>query len=116
MDRHKIKADKIRGFLDENPHIFEQFEREALRMVERGFKHYSAYTITEFLRHNSALRADPDYIYKVNNNIIPTLSRDFMDAHPEVPENFFEQRTASVVKKDKPEFHFESDGGQGKLI
>ena len=106
---------KIRTFLDENPHIFARFEREALRMVSRGFRHYSAYTITEFLRHNSALRADPDYTYKVNNNIIPTLSRDFMDAHPELPKNFFEQRTAAVVKKCNPEFHFD-DAGQGSIF
>jgi len=97
-----MTPDSIRAFLDDNPHVFERFEREALRVIRRGFNHYSAYTITEVLRHESAMRADPDYIYKVNNNIIPTLSRDFMDAHPEVPERFFEQRTASVTRKNQP--------------
>lgn len=98
-----MNAIEVREFLDEHPEVFERFEREALRVIERGFEHYSAYTLIEVLRHHSNLEADPTKTYKINSHIIPTLARDFMDAHSEAPPKFFELRRARTTRKNEPE-------------
>jgi hypothetical protein len=92
------KAEKIRKFLDENPHIYAAFEREALLVRARGFKHYSARTIIHYLRHRTAIGADPFKNFKVNDHISPTLARDFLDRHQEIPSKFFELRDAVVER------------------
>ena len=93
-----MSPEKIREYLDENPEVYARFKREAFKMIDRGFSHYSARTIMEFLRHNSALEADPTKVFKINNDLIPTLARDFMDDNPDAPLNFFEMRDADVVR------------------
>jgi len=94
-----MEATQIRQYLDENPEVFRLFEREAMRCIKKGFRHYSARTIMEFLRHNSNLEADPLKVFKINNDLIPTLARDFMAVHPEAPDGFFEMRNARVAPK-----------------
>lgn len=98
-----MKASKIRNFLDDNPHVFEMFEREAMRVWYKGFQHYSARTIIHYLRHMTAMEADPCGYFKVNNNLSPTLARDFLEKHPEIPVEFFETRKADVEKMFKLE-------------
>jgi len=103
-----MDASKVREYLDENPNVYWMFEREALRMWRRGFKHYSARTIMEYLRHNSALEADPTRVFKVNDHLTPTLARDFLDRHPEIPRKFFEFRGARVERvEQRPAFRLE---------
>lgn len=72
------------------PHICEHFERIALQMVARGFKHYSARTIIHVMRHHTDLH-DGTSAFKINDHISPALSRWFLGRHPELPE-FFEVR------------------------
>jgi hypothetical protein len=69
------------AYLPENLHVYRDFEREALRVVRRGLKHYAARTIMEVLRHNSAL-AEAGEDYKLNNNMIPSHARLFALMHP----------------------------------
>ena len=68
-------------FLPENVHVYEAFEREARRIVARGFKHYSSKTIIEVLRHHSALE-QVGGAWKLNNNTTPYLSRLFALMNP----------------------------------
>lgn len=93
---------EVRAFVDEHPELYQAFEAEALRIIARGFRRYSARTIVEWLRHNSAIQADPTGQFKINDHITPTLARDFMDDHPEAPPRFFEMRGADVVPKREP--------------
>lgn len=76
-------------FLCENRQLYDDFAAEATKIRATGRKRYSARTIAEVLRHNSATRgADPSY--KINNNIIPVMARIFMKlAHC---DGFFEVR------------------------
>lgn len=92
------RAAFFRAFLDEHPEFYRRFEREALRIHARGFKHYSAYTIVHVMRHETALQMGPDHVWKINNNLVPTLVRDFLDDHPEL-EGFLETREAVVVPR-----------------
>ena len=79
-------------YVARNYHVWEAFEREANRVWESGRRHYSARTIGEYLRHESALRQEePDEDFKLNNNIYPSLARIYMAMHPE-RFGFFERR------------------------
>jgi hypothetical protein len=65
---------------DDNLPIIREFCRQALRVARHGRTHYSARTIIEVIRHESALAevgsAAADW--KINNNRAPDLARAFM--------------------------------------
>lgn len=84
-------------YLPENIHVWEAFEREALAVARRGFKHYSARTIIHVLRHHSALQ-EKGSEWKLNNNISPYLARLFALMHPGYA-NLFEYRKAKAVRR-----------------
>ena len=79
-------ADQFRpGFaiwLASNRHVWSAFEREADRVWARGRRHYSARTILEHLRHESAL-SDDGRDWKLNNNAAPDLARLYRLTHPD---------------------------------
>lgn len=77
-------------WLSENQHIWTAFERQALLISQRGYKHYSARTIIEFLRHHTALK-EASELWKINDHITPYLARMFMEKHPHL-KGFFETR------------------------
>lgn len=67
----------------DNPHIVLRFFDEADKVWLRGRKHYSARTIVEVLRHESALREIADTpSWKINNNAIPGLARLYVTVNP----------------------------------
>lgn len=69
-------------WLTDNFPIWERFEAESLRVIRSGRSHYSAYTIKEFIRHETLLQ-ETDGEFKLNNNLTPSLARLFALAHPE---------------------------------
>lgn len=79
-------------WLEANWHVWQAFEREANRVWERGRRHYSARTIGEYLRHESALRqAEDETPWKLNDHAWPDLARLYIALHPERAD-FFELR------------------------
>ena len=79
-------------WLEANWHVWQVFEREANRIWERGRRHYSARTIGEYLRHESALRQEPDETpWKLNDHAWPDLARLYIFAYP-LRSEFFELR------------------------
>lgn len=83
--------------LASNLKVYEAFEREALRVVAKGRTHYSARTIIEVLRHNSAL-SDVDAEWKLNDHATPFYARLFGLCNPEHAD-LFELRTTKSVKR-----------------
>lgn len=82
------------NFLDwlrDNQHIWIAFVSETSKVINAGFKHYSARTIIHVLRHHSAL-AEKDSEWKINNNISPYLARLFALCYPQ-HKDLFEYRT-----------------------
>ncbi len=73
------KADRVQ--ICNNIELFKRFCSEAHRLVDRGRTHYSARTITEYLRHHSFFE-DNDSNFKINDHIIPKLSRVSMALFP----------------------------------
>lgn len=84
-------------WLAENAHVWLAFKREADRIWNRGRRHYSARTIGEVLRHESAL-AENGSEWKLNNVIFPDLARLYLLANPE-REDFFELRVQSNSRR-----------------
>lgn len=84
--------------LPANLHVYAAFEREALRVLRKGFKHYSARTIIEVLRHNSAL-ADGDAAFKINDHATPGYARLFALLHPE-QDRLFDFRDSPAARRD----------------
>lgn len=87
--REQFLAD-FPAWLADNPHIFAAFSREADRVWSRGRRHYSARTIVEVLRHESAL-AEVGGEWKINNNTAPDLARLYLLRNPS-RAGFFEFR------------------------
>jgi hypothetical protein len=87
------------AYLPENLHVYDAFEREALRVVARGFKHYSARTIIEVLRHNSAL-AERGGPWKLNDWHTPYLARLFALMRPPFA-GLFEFRATKAVGRGR---------------
>lgn len=83
-------------WLPANLHIWDAFVSETLKILRKGYKNYSSYTIVEFLRHHSAA-AERDSEWKINNNIRPYLPRLFDMIYPEYA-GLWEFRT---IKKEK---------------
>jgi len=82
----------FREWLDANWHVWQAFEREANRIWERGRRHYSARTIGEYLRHESALRQLQDESpWKLNDHAWPDLARLYIAMYP-LRAEFFELR------------------------
>lgn len=69
------------GGLASNQELFNAFIREAHTVRDKGFDHYSARTIAEYIRHHTAVSGS-DYAFKVNNNIIPVMARASMAMFP----------------------------------
>lgn len=88
------------AYLPENLHVFEAFEREALKVAARGFKHYSARTIVEVLRHHSALAETGDGPWKLNDWRTPYLARLFALMQPGHAD-LFEFRQAKAARRDR---------------
>ena len=77
------------SWIEENQHIYEAFEREALKIAQKR-KRYSARTIIEFLRHHSIIKESGSE-WKINDHSTPHLARMFVRNHPEYV-GFFEFR------------------------
>lgn len=97
LHHDKFTADFLL-YLPDNLHVYEAFEREALAVARKGFKHYSARTIIEVLRHNSAL-AEADGPWKLNDWRTPYLARLFALLNPQ-HKDLFEFREAKAAKRD----------------
>ena len=76
---HEFRPD-FRAYLLDNWHVYLEFERRALQVAGRR-DHYSARTIAEVIRHDTAigeLRGE----WKLNNNAIPDMARLFAAMNP----------------------------------
>jgi len=86
------------AYLPENLPVYAAFEREALAVVARGHQHYSARTIIEVMRHESAMR-EAGSEWKLNDRHTPCLARLFGLMHP-AHQALFELREAKCLRRE----------------
>ena len=96
MNAEKFRPDFL-AYLIENRHVYEAFEREALRIASRRDR-YSARTIVEVLRHNSAL-TEASGGFKLNDSWTPYLARLFALLNPD-HKDLFEFREAKAAGRE----------------
>lgn len=84
-------------YMRENLHVYVAFRVEALKVIRKGFRHYSARTIIEVLRHNSAL-SEHGGPWKLNDHYTPYLARLFALDHFE-HAGLFEFRRAKAAER-----------------
>ena len=90
--RPELFRAEFKDWLSKNWPVFEAFEREAHKVWRRGRAHYSARTIGEFLRHETALAELPNELQlKLNDHYWPDLARLYICFYPE-RRGFFEFR------------------------
>lgn len=71
------------GWLAANWSIYEAFEEQAQRLIDRGWTHFSARTIVEELRHYTRHREAGACSLKINDHAAPDLARVFTIRHPQ---------------------------------
>jgi hypothetical protein len=92
VDANPSFNEEFRQYLHENFHVWERFREEADKIRATGRRRYSARTIGEVLRHQSALR-EVGSQWKLNDHAWPNMSRLYMLLNPAAAaEEFFETR------------------------
>ena len=87
------------AWLEENQHVWRRFAQEVDKIRALGRKRYSARTIIEVLRHESAL-ADTDATFKLNDHNTPDLARLYLLVNPDAA-GFFETRVLSISERSQ---------------
>jgi len=72
-------------FHAEHPEVMEMFDKFAIDRINRGFQKYSAKTIFERIRWETAVPfdVDPKAEFKLSNNHTAFYSRAFMNVYPQ---------------------------------
>jgi hypothetical protein len=93
-NKDQFREDFKQWFLD-NYHIWQEFEKRSLQVAMKR-SHYSARTIAEIIRHDSAI-GELEGEYKLNGNYVPCLARLFALTHPRYQTLFeFRDQRASA--------------------
>lgn len=77
----------FRDFHNRNPHIYAEFEAQALRAIGKGRKKISAKLIINWIRWNEFLRSS-DMNFRINDAYQSYYSRLFVEKHPEHKDVF----------------------------
>ena len=79
----------------ENPAIWELFQKYTLEAKEKGFKNYSANGIFEIIRWHTKESGNDSF--KINNNYRPDYARKMMNYYP-VLNGFFRLREMTSLR------------------
>lgn len=79
-------AYKYRTWIDVNPHVYDLFEKFTLEAIEAGANKLSGWLVVNRLRWEVQFSTDgcfdSDRDYKISNDYIAFLTRDFMNKNP----------------------------------
>lgn len=81
LNGHSIR-EGFEMFNKDNPHIFEAFEKQALKAISKGRKKLSAKLIINWIRWNEFLESS-DLNFKINDAYQAYYARHFVEKYPE---------------------------------
>lgn len=84
-------------WLAQNEPIYAQFEQQTLSLIDAGWKHFSARTIVEEIRHYTRHREAGDCSLKINDHAAPDMARVFAIRHPHHAHMWEYRRADSVA-------------------
>jgi hypothetical protein len=103
MSKPKNRREQIeqrsREFAKSHPDVGPLFDRFALELIARGFRHHSASAVWNRIRWETPAGDDGLVAFKLNNDYCPHFARQFMKKHPHAA-GFF--RTRRLKSEDAP--------------
>jgi hypothetical protein len=92
VKRHRAKEPLLfrrtfHNWLNDNWHIFEAFAEQADKAWNLGYRHYGGRRITEWLRHDTAMK-QLDESFKISDHATPDMVRLYVLFHPNRLEAF----------------------------
>ena len=94
-------------FINENPHVYTEFENQVFNAIKRGRKKLSAKLIINWIRWNEYLRTS-DENFKINDAFQSYFARHFICLNPDYAEIFNlrklrneEEKPYMTINKDK---------------
>ena len=106
LNGHSIR-DGFNKFNEENPHVYNAFEEQALRAIGKGRKKISAKLIINWIRWNEFLKTS-DQNFKINDAYQSYYARHFVKKHPQ-HESVFEFRKLRN-EEEKPFMNVDEKG------
>ena len=89
IERTKTKREKFEEFHQNNPHVYEIFQRLTLKAVDAGAKKLSAWWVINVARWEMAFSTtDFNSDFKISNDYIAYYSRKFMADFPQYDKLF----------------------------
>lgn len=86
LNGHSIR-EGFEIFNQNNPHVFEAFEQQALKAINKGREKISAKLIINWIRWNEFLRTS-DQNFKINDAYQSYYARFFVEKYPEYQNRF----------------------------
>ena len=83
----KSLRDAFTEFHNDNPKVYQAFEKEAFRAIKAGRKKLSAKLILNFIRWNYFIEST-DENFKINDGFQSYYGRLFMELHPDHADKF----------------------------
>lgn len=83
----KVLEGRFKVYHEENPHIYDLFQRFAGEALGRGYKNYSANAIFERIRWYVNVETVGDQ-FKINNSYRPYYARKLMEDDPNFKDFF----------------------------
>ena len=99
-------------FNSENPHIYKEFERQALKAIEKGRTKLSAKLIINWIRWNEVLRSS-DINFKINDAFQSYYARHFVELNPQHKDSF---NFRKLRNEETGPFMEVSENGQMKFL
>jgi len=90
--------EKFDQFDNDNPKIWEMFERFTFELISKGRNRHSARDVIHRIRWETALKTD-DPNFKVNDHWSPCYARKFHKVHPRY-DGFFSVRPSRADRED----------------
>ena len=82
---------EFREFDDQNPHIWQEFEKRTLKALNKGHKKLGAKLVIETIRWDEMVERPQNDTYKICNNHHAYYARKFLLTYPEF-KGIFELR------------------------
>ena len=93
----------FQAFHADHPEVYREFCRLVQRLIDKGFRHYSAKAVIEAVRFHTDVNAG--YAergeFKINNNFTALYARKWQQDHPSQASFFATRRRISVAGKRK---------------
>jgi len=100
----KTIREGFKEFDKANPHVYREFEKQAIIAIQKGRKKISAKMLVNWIRWNEFLRTS-DENFKINDAYHSYYSRLFIEKHPEY-DGVFELRK---LRNEVPGAYMEVD-------